>query len=63
MVEDFIDLALHDPNVNVRIAAIGALGALPASPQIVQSLQSILATTTELKLRQAAQKTLTQTPS
>ncbi|MCX6043972.1 MAG: HEAT repeat domain-containing protein [Chloroflexi bacterium] len=58
VVEDFIDLAMHDPNLNVRIAAVGALGVLPASPQVSQSLQAILTTTTEPKLRQAVQLTL-----
>ncbi len=60
VVADFIGLALHDPNVNVRIAAINALGVLPESPQIVQSLESVWATTTEPKLRQAAQQILSR---
>ncbi len=58
VVEDFIDLALHDANLNVRMAAIAALGTLPGNPQASQSLQAILATEAEPKLRQAAQQML-----
>jgi len=57
----FIDLALHDPNLNVRVAAIGALGSLPATAQSTATLQRVLETESEPKLQQAAQQVLQET--
>jgi HEAT repeat protein len=58
VVDHFIDLALHDSNLNVRVAAVTALGTLPPNLRVRESLQLILETDTEPKILQAAQQTL-----
>lgn len=58
VLDAFVDLALHDPNVNVRMSAVKALGSLPATTQSIEALQSVLKMDREPKVQQAAQQAL-----